>query len=145
LGNNYIDNDFDEKPNKINFIWYLLMKSADLFFEKHGRYPGEKSNSSIEDKFEADVPLLIEVYNEYLTLNNKKEKLPFNINEEFVNFNDYVYEFCRFSNSKIAPAISIISSIVSQEVIKMITYQFRTIDNTLIFDGVNSTISTFKF
>lgn len=139
IGTHYNDNDIDEPHHKTNFIWYLLIKASDLFHKKHARYPGEHIP---HDKFQEDVPLLFDALKEYLNTNNKLEKLPFDLSE--VN-EAYVFEFCRLSNSKIVPAISIIASIASQEIIKLITYQFKSVNNTVIFDGINTTISTFKF
>ena len=132
----YNSNDFDEEFQRINFIWYLLIKSADIFFEKYNRYPGQYLKN---ETFDSDVILFKECFKDFICIENKV--IPFELPE---NFEDYVYEFCRFSNSKIVPANSIISSIAAQEAIKLITYQFKTIDNTLIFDGINSTISVFK-
>jgi hypothetical protein len=141
----YKDNDLDEIHHKTNFIWYLLIKSADLFYDKYGKYPGETTH----DNFPQDCDTLKSCLNEFLEENNKKDKLPFSLDDEEIlkelNINNLLNEFCRMSNSKIVPAISIISSIASQEVIKFITYQFKSVNNTIIFDGVNSTISTFKF
>lgn len=140
-GTHYQDNDLDENHHKINFIWYLLIKSADNFYEKYGRYPGEIEN------FLEDCEKLKICLNEFLDENCKKDKLPFILddqNEKQFDLNNLIYEFCRMSSSKIVPGISIISSIASQEVIKFITYQFKSVNNTLIYDGINSTISTFK-
>ncbi len=134
-GFNYSSNEFDESHHITNFIWYLIIKSVDLFYEENGRFPGEIK------KFEDDVKPLYQCLEKFLNSNDKINKIPFGtdlIKEE------YLYEFCRMSNSKIVPVISIISSITSQEIIKLITYQFKTINNTLIFDGINNTISTFK-
>jgi hypothetical protein len=137
LSTNFCFNELDEDFQKTNFIWYMLIKSADIFHEKYDRYPGQNLD---HDNFHSDISLLKDCFKQYLSINNKV--VPFELPE---NFEDYVFEFCRFSNSNVAPANSIISSIASQEIIKLITYQFKTINNTLIFDGVNSTISIFKF
>lgn len=138
VGENYKFNDFDEEKDKINFIWYLLIKTADLFFEKHGRYPGQLNH----DQIEQDIPEVDKTFHEYLNINDKISKLPFDYTQVYNK--NLVFEFCRFSNSKVVPAVSIISSIAAQEIIKLITYQFKTINNTIIFDGVNSTLSRFK-
>jgi len=57
---------------------------------------------------------------------------------------DYFYEFCRFSNSNFPPTNSIIGSVASQEIIKLITYKFYTINNTIICDGIHNTMSIFN-
>jgi hypothetical protein len=127
--------DIWEEDNKRNFIWYILIKSSDIFYKKYSRYPGECKN------FEADIQPLKQCISEFIT-QEKNSELNFDLCEIK---DDHIFEFCRFSNSRIPPVISIIGSIVSQEAIKFITYQFKTVDNTIIYDGIHSTISTFKF
>ena len=39
------------------------------------------------------------------------------------------------------PVVSIIGSIASQEIIKLITYHFETVNNTIIYDGINVILS----
>ena len=134
-GINLNEDDFDEDFKKINFIYYLLFRASEKFFEQYKRYPGT------EEKFEDDIPKLKE-----LLINEEKllEKKPFEEIDNFEKKDDYIYEFCRMGKSYVPPCISIISSIASQEIIKMITYQFETVNNTIIYDGVGVTLSTFK-
>jgi hypothetical protein len=127
--------DIWEEHNKRNFIWYILIKSSDLFYKKYSRYPGDTTN------FEADIQPLKQCISDFFT-QEKNSELNFEISEIT---DDHIFELCRFSNSRIPPIVSIIGSIVSQEAIKLITYQFKTVDNTIIYDGIHSTISTFKF
>jgi hypothetical protein len=138
------ENDLDEQHHIENFHWYLLIKAADLFYQKRGRYPGQ----TLHSKFEEDIPLFQNDIEEYLVnsqnpMSKRKENLPEILIHNPIKF-EFVHEFCRNSNSKLVPSISIISSIASQEIIKLITYQFKTINNTVIFDGIHSTLSTFK-
>ena len=57
---------------------------------------------------------------------------------------EYVFEFCRMGKGQVPPCISMIGSMASQEAIKMITYQFDTVNNTILYDGINVTLSSFK-
>ena len=66
---------------------------------------------------------------------NLLEIKPFEDINNYIN-KDYVYEFCRMGKSYVPPCVSIIASIASQEIIKMITYQFETVNNTIIYDGL---------
>jgi amyloid beta precursor protein binding protein 1 len=131
------DTSVYEEQDQRSFIWYLLVKAADIFHKKHSRYPGQCGHS----EFEKDIPLLKECLAEFFT-EEKNQLINF---EASLIKDDYLYEFCRFGNSRVPPVVSIIGSIASQEVIKLITYQFKTFDNTLIFDGIHSTVSLFKF
>lgn len=133
------DNLYDE-AELTNFIWYLLINAAEMFKAKHKRFPGE---NIAHESFENDIPLLKNCYEEYLNKNNNKSKL------EEIGFNSeieekYFHEFCRNSNSCIVPACSMLGSMASQEIIKMITYQFKAVEHTIIFDAIHSTTTMFK-
>ena len=54
-GKNLSEEEFDEDFKKINFIYYLLFRASEKFFEKNKRYPGT------EEDFEKDVPELEEL------------------------------------------------------------------------------------
>lgn len=137
--------EFDFEHDKINFIWYLIMKAANIFYEKQNRYPGQTNteNDNINNEFEKDIPFLKECLNEFLNSNGKIEKLQGKLDLSEITDN-YLYEFCRFTNSQIVPAVSIICSIASQEIIKLITYQFKAVNSTIIFDGINSSVTAFN-
>ena len=123
----------DEDFQKINFVWYLLFRASDEFEKKHKRYPGDKV-----DDFKKDIPELFNlVKSEFEGLSNKPE-----IGEQ-LNENN-VFEFCRMGRGNIPPIISIIGSMTSQEIIKLITYEFETVNNTVIYDGINVTLSNIK-
>ena len=101
--------------------------------KKNGRYPGDKI-----DDFKKDIPELFSlVKSEFDGLSNKPEL------GEILN-EDNVFEFCRMGRGDIPPIISIIGSITSQEIIKLITYEFETVNNTVIYDGINVTLSNIK-
>jgi hypothetical protein len=112
-----------------------MIKCADYFYAKHNRYPGQVAH----EEYEKDINIFADVARECLA--NIVDKLPFDIDQIR---NDYVHEIVRFSNSRIMMAVSIISSIAAQEIIKLITYQFKTINNTLIYDGIHSHLSIFN-
>ena len=141
----YPDNDFEEEgknldpdeledPNhKLNFVWYLLFRASDKFMEKNKRYPGQNT-----DDFKKDVPELFGLLKEeYNKLSNKPDL------ENLLN-EDNTFEFCRMGKGFVPPVVSMVGSIASQEIIKLITYQFETVNNTIIYDGINVTTSNFK-
>jgi len=133
------DNLYDQ-AELTNFIWYLLVKSAEIFKAKHKRYPGENLP---HESFESDIQLFRNSYEEFLARNNNKAKL------EETGFNceieeKYFHEFCRNSNSCVVAACSMLGSMASQEIIKLITYQFKAVEHTIIFDAIHSTTCMFK-
>lgn len=110
-----------------------MFKASDRFYEKYNTYPGTKTD------FENDVGILKGYCEE--CLQDLGSNLPI---DKTLLGEDYIYEFCRYGNSYIPCIVSIIGSMASQEIIKMITYQFDTVNNTIIYDGINVTLSTFK-
>ena len=46
--------------------------------------------------------------------------------------------------SYVVPFVSIIDNIACQEIIKMITYQFETVNNTIIYVEIGVNLSIFK-
>ena len=132
-GKNLDPDQIEEEFQKINFVWYLLFRASDEFQKKNGRYPGQTT-----DDFKKDVPELFNlVKSEYEGLSNKPD-LGNELNE------NNVFEFCRMGRGDIPPIISIVGSITSQEIIKLITYEFETVNNTVIYDGINVTLSNIK-
>lgn len=129
-----------EESEKTNFMWYLLIKSADLFYEKYSRLPGE---NVLHENFEDDIYIFKECYYEYLNNQGRKEKLQ-EINFDIDIENKFFHEFCRNSNYVAVPLCSILGSMASQEIIKMITYQFKAVEHTIIFNGIDTTTSMFK-
>lgn len=134
IGKWLLTGEFDEEYQMLNLGWYILAKATEKFNEKHQRYPGECNN------FKEDIPLLKEYYEGLV--NDLKEFIPFDISS-IVN-DDHIFEMCRFGRGKVAPCVSIIGSMASQEIIKMITYQFETVNNTIVYDGTHVMLSTFK-
>ena len=129
-GKNIDVDQFDEIFQKKNFVWYLLFRASDEFEKKNGRFPGQ----NVED-FKKDVPELFNlVKSEYDGLSIKPD-LGSELNE------DNTFEFCRMGRGDIPPIISIVGSMTSQEIIKLITYEFETVKNTVIYDGINVTLS----
>ena len=125
--------EFDEEQSFLNFVWYLLFRASDKFFDKNKRYPGEKI-----DDFKKDVPELFELLKE----EKKKITVEFDLGD-YLNENN-VFEFCRMGKGFVPPIVSIVGSIASQEIIKLITYQFETVNNTIIYDGINVTLNKYK-
>ena len=125
--------NIDENFQKLNFVWYLLFRASEEFEKKNGRYPGQNT-----DDFKKDVPELFNLLkSEYEGLSIKP-----NLGEE-LNENN-AFEFCRMGKGDVPPIISILGSMTSQEIIKLITYEFETVKNTVIYDGINVTLSNIE-
>ena len=132
-GKNLDLEQIEEEHQKLNFVWYLLFRASDKFMEKNKRYPGQNV-----DDFKKDVPELFGLL--------KEEYNKLSVKPEIENLltEDNAFEFCRMGKGFVPPVVSIIGSIASQEIIKLITYQFETVNNTVIYDGINVTLSNIK-
>ena len=124
---------FDEDFQKLNFVWYLLFRASDKFVNKNKRYPGQNI-----DDFKKDIPELFTLLKEEYNKLSVKPDVGNQLNE------DNVFEFCRMGKGYVPPIVSIVGSMASQEIIKLITYQFETVNNTIIYDGINVTLSKIK-
>ena len=132
-GKNLDVDQIEENFQKINFVWYLLFRASDKFEKKNGRFPGQKS-----EDFKKDVPELFNLLKEEYEKLSIKPDLGNELNE------DNAFEFCRMGKGDVPPIISIVGSMTSQEIIKLITYEFETVNNTVIYDGINVTLSNIK-
>ena len=146
---NLTEIDAYEEKDKFSLIWYVLMKASEVFYMNNGRYPGssikkvDSENMIAEEDFDylSDKPEFISVLNAYLTVANREPNSFINSISDIDD--DFICEFLRNGRLKVIPIVSIIGSIASQEIIKLLTYSFETITNTIIFDGINVNLSVF--
>jgi len=60
------------------------------------------------------------------------------IDSSNVEYRKYAQELVRFGGSELHTIASFIGGLASQEIIKVITHQYLPLNNTYIFNGVNS-------
>jgi len=116
-----------------NAIFYVLSRAADKFHEQHGRYPGESDNSN---HLEEDFQHLKKKNVAHLLSSLKIEQ---NVDDK------YVQEIVRFGNCELHPIASFMGGVASQEAIKFITKQYIPLNNTFIYNGINSTTLAIEF
>ncbi|KAG5459874.1 MAG: hypothetical protein BJ554DRAFT_8151 [Olpidium bornovanus] len=138
-------------------VQYVLFRAADVFYAKLRRYPGtcfvpalgpglylaphENSDRLFvfrvdDDEEESDFPILKECVACVLA--------GWGVPASAVA-DEHVREMCRAGNSELHVVAALMGGIAAQEVIKVITRQYVPVNNTCIFDGLNSTSSCFKF
>jgi len=117
----------DEAPGEA--CWYIALRAADKFHVAHGRYPGEKT-----DTFDQDFGDLKKFADEILVSHDLATD----------QLSAFLKELCRFGNSQIHNIAAILGGISAQEVIKLVTAQWVPLDNTFIFNGINSTSVSLK-
>lgn len=119
------ENFWQIADESFNMHWYFLYRSAQKFFETHGYYPGENLDEDhLKDK------------DEFTKLVRETLKI-YDIDEESIS-NDYIEEFLRYGNSQIHNICAIMGGVAAQEIIKVITHQWTPLNNTYIFNGLDT-------
>ena len=57
---------------------------------------------------------------------------------------EYTQEWVRYAAAELHNISAVLGGVTSQEAIKLITQQRVPINNTLIFNGINATMSTYE-
>lgn len=65
--------------------------------------------------------------------------------DEFKVDDAKVKEICRYQDSQVVTTASVLGGLCSQEIIKIITQQFEPLNNTLIFEGIESRGASVEF
>lgn len=128
-----------EEHHRRNFKWYILTKSSENYFSKYNHYPFFNMDGENLKNFQNEIKLFYES-DQTESLNDKISL------DELIDLSDkeVLKEFLRNSKLQPAPVISILGSIMSQEAVKLLTLCFRPINNTMIFNGIDTTISVFE-
>jgi len=118
-----------EAPDN-NLSYYILLRAVDRFYATHNRYPG-----FFDDKLEleTDIATLKSFVNSVLS----ELSLPASSVKD-----EPIHEMCRFGASEMHNIAAFTGGLASQEVIKLITHQYTPLDNSFIFNGINSTTTT---
>jgi len=116
---------FQLPDNTSSANWYVVLRASDIFFENH-----KKNAGSSNDQMEKDTAELISL-SESLLKN-------WGIDSSNVEYRKYAQELVRFGGSELHTIASFIGGLASQEIIKVITHQYLPLNNTYIFNGVNS-------
>uniref|UniRef100_A0A0R3S4W7 NEDD8-activating enzyme E1 regulatory subunit n=1 Tax=Elaeophora elaphi TaxID=1147741 RepID=A0A0R3S4W7_9BILA len=107
-------------------VWYILLRAIDRFHSEKSRFPGTNG-----------VPCTIDAYDLKARLEDKNEML-----EKIPQI--AIDEMCRYGASELHVIASLIGGITAQEVIKLITHQYISLDNTFIFDGHTQHAQTYR-
>ncbi len=111
-----------------NFLYYVLIRAADVFYSRFKVYPG-----NTELPFESDVSQLKIIVTSLL--------LDWGLSDYTVS-DEYIYEFCRYGAAELHSVAAYIGGVASQEVIKVITRQYVPINNTHIYNAASSSSNT---
>jgi len=123
--NSFIASQLGENSN---VVWYIVLRGADRFHAQYHRFPG-----SIDAEVDSDVAKLHKVVGELLG--------ELGIGSSTVE-DKYIREMVRYGGAELHTIAALIGGVASQEIIKLVARQYTPIDNTFIFNGLNSTSLT---
>ena len=108
-----------------NFVYYVLLRAAQVFYTRFKMYPG---NTDLP--FESDIAQLKSIVSSLL--------VEWGLSDCIIS-DEYIHEFCRFGAADLHSVAAYIGGVASQEVIKVITRQYVPINNTYIYNAASST------
>ncbi|XP_022197494.2 NEDD8-activating enzyme E1 regulatory subunit [Nilaparvata lugens] len=118
-----------EQPDSM-MVYYVMLRAIDRFFDEYNAYPGE-----FDDQLEVDI----------IKMKSCISKLLSEWSCGPLSKDDYVHEICRYGGAELHSVSAFIGGCAAQEAIKIITKQYKPINNTLIYDAISSTTATFAF
>jgi len=126
--NSLIDSELQNSSG--GMVFYIILRASERFYTTHNRFPG-----SSDDVIDQDLSVLRGLVNELL----KEMGISNSIVDE-----KYLKEMVRFGASELHPIASLLGGLAAQETIKILTHQFTPLDNTFIFNGMDSTSSYYS-
>ncbi|KAK5640458.1 hypothetical protein RI129_011269 [Pyrocoelia pectoralis] len=117
-----------EDPESLMF-YYVILRGLESFISEYNTYPGQ-----FDDHVEPDVLKLKTLIGKLLT----DWGCP-----TLVISDDRVHEVCRYGGAELHSVSAMLAGCTAHEAIKLITHQYKPINNTFIYDAITSTSATF--
>lgn len=116
-----------EDPDSLMF-YYVILRGVERFINEFNVYPGQ-----FDDQVEPDVLKLKSVINKLMT--------------EWgclaVVRDERVHEVCRYGGAELHSVSAMLGGCAAHEVIKLITHQYKPLNNTFIYDAITANSVTF--
>jgi len=120
-------------PNAVSY--YLTLRAAESFQQKHGRLPGQaKSGSSETVNVKSDVKELTSLATEFYKEYGIKTQVEAAVVQEIV----------RGGGEEVHNIAAVIGGTASQEALKLILSQYVIANNTILFNGIHGASSTWE-
>ncbi|XP_004928264.1 NEDD8-activating enzyme E1 regulatory subunit [Bombyx mori] len=116
-----------EEPD-VMMVHYIMLRAAGMFRSEHCRAPGDWEP-------EGDIAKLKTCVN----------KLLGDISCSPFPKDDHIHEMCRYGGAEIHSVSAFLGGCVAHEAIKIITKQYKPVNNTFIYDGASTNTATFEF
>lgn len=116
-----------EEPD-VMMVHYVLLRAAEMFASEHCRAPGDWEPESDSAKLKACVTKLL----------SDVSCAPF-------PKDDHVHEMCRYGGAEVHSVSAFLGGCVAHEAIKIVTKQYKPVNNTFIYDAASTNTATFTF
>ncbi|XP_017769621.1 PREDICTED: NEDD8-activating enzyme E1 regulatory subunit [Nicrophorus vespilloides] len=110
-------------------MYYVILRGLDRFLSEFNAYPGQ-----FDDQVEPDVVKLKSTIGKLLAEWGCGQVLR----------DERVHEVCRYGGAEMHSISAILGGCVAHEVIKLITHQYKPLNNTFIFDAITSNSVTYR-
>lgn len=117
-----------EDPDSL-ILYYVLLRGFERFISDYNAFPGQ-----FDDQVEPDVLKLKTIISKFLiewgccTSTLKDER---------------VHEICRYGGAELHSVSSMLGGCVAHEVIKLVTHQYKPLNNTYIYDAITCNSACF--
>jgi amyloid beta precursor protein binding protein 1 len=122
-------------------IYYVVFRSAEYFYQLHGRYPGEIKTD--QGTLDHRTEVLAEEQTRFMEA-TKSFLATLNITDIPTRLGDVVGEWCRYGHAELHNVAALMGGMAAQEVIKLITHQYIPMNSTCIYDGIHGVTQTFQ-
>lgn len=116
-----------EEPD-VMMVHYILLRASEIFRSEHCRAPGDWEP-------EADIA----------NLKTCVTKLLSDISCSPFPKDDHIHEMCRYGGAEIHSVSAFLGGCIAHEAIKIVTKQYKPVNNTFIYDGSSTNTATFTF
>lgn len=107
---------------------YVILRAMDKFIREHGCIPGD-----------------CQVENDTARIKSQASRL---LNEWGINVqlsDDLSHEICRYGGAEIHSVSAFLGGCVAHELIKIVTKQYKLMDNTFIYDAISAQTVIYRF
>uniref|UniRef100_A0A6P7FQU9 NEDD8-activating enzyme E1 regulatory subunit n=1 Tax=Diabrotica virgifera virgifera TaxID=50390 RepID=A0A6P7FQU9_DIAVI len=120
-------NSYLEDPDSLMF-YYVILRGLERFISEFNTYPGQ-----FDDQVEPDVLKMKGIIGKLLSEWNCSQVLR----------DERVHEVCRYGGAEIHSVSAVLGGCAAHEVIKLITHQYKLLNNAFIYDAISSNSATF--
>lgn len=118
-----------EEPD-VMMVNYIMLRASEMFETEHCRSPGEWEP-------EGDVAKLKTCVTKFLS--------EISYSHEIARKDDHIQEMCRYGGAELHSISAFLGGCVAHEAIKLVTKQYKPVNNSFMYDGASTNTATFTF